>query len=194
MRLPNLCYYDLTVTSLSLGEHCALDCTGEAFYTPLIQFNISCSEAATTKDSKKKYTFFNTFTLSLLCVCPWIWGRQNNLMWLVSWCATGPKIATTQRREEKKSPRYFSKATLLIQMLLIVQEAHPPSLQAVTVKNVAINQDPCAKYTEMGVRLVEKPLVLRLVREKVFACEREGSGFSSRLCWRGRGKSLIFCS
>lgn len=80
---------------------------------------------------------------------------------------------------------YFSKATLLIQMLLIVQETRPPILQAVTVKNVAINQDSAVKYTKMGVRLVEKlctsPIMLKLVHEKVFACEREGSGFSSCL-------------
>lgn len=30
-----------------------------------------------------KPTFFNTFT-PLLSICPWIWGRQNNLMRLVS--------------------------------------------------------------------------------------------------------------
>lgn len=40
-------------------------------------------------------------------------------------------------------------------MLLIVQETRPPLLQAVTVKNVAINQDSPVKYTKMGVRLVE---------------------------------------
>lgn len=41
-------------------------------------------------------------------------------------------------------------------MLLIVQETHTPLLQAVTVKNAAINQDSSVKYTKMGVRLVEK--------------------------------------
>lgn len=41
-------------------------------------------------------------------------------------------------------------------MLLIVQETRTPLLQAVTVKNAAINQDSSVKYTKMGVRLVEK--------------------------------------
>lgn len=38
-------------------------------------------------------------------------------------------------------------------MLLIVQETRPTLLQgcAVTVKNVAINQDSSVKYTKMGV-------------------------------------------
>lgn len=63
-------------------------------------------------------------------------------------------------------------------MLLIVQETHPTLLQAMTVKNVAINQDSSVKYTRMGVRLVEKlctsPIMLKLVHEKVFTCERGG--------------------
>lgn len=70
-------------------------------------------------------------------------------------------------------------------MLLIVQETRPPLLQAVTVKNVAINHDSSVKYTTMGVVLVEKlctsAIMLKLVHEKVFSCERAGSGFSSCL-------------
>lgn len=45
-------------------------------------------------------------------------------------------------------------------MLLIVQETRLPLLQAVTVKNVAINQDSSANYTKMGVVLVEKTVHL----------------------------------
>lgn len=71
-------------------------------------------------------------------------------------------------------------------MLLIVQETHPTVPQDVTVKNVAISQDSSVKHTKREeVRSVEKactsPIVLKLVHDKVFTCERDDSGFLSCL-------------
>lgn len=67
-------------------------------------------------------------------------------------------------------------------MLLIVQEIHPTVPQDVTVKNVAISQDSSVKHTKRRrqwgrwKKVCTSPIVLKLVREKVFTCERDGSG------------------
>lgn len=144
----------------------------EAFNKPLNRFNISSCERGKKKINKS--LLFNT----LLSLCPWSRDRQNNLLFLESKRALGLKIATTQRG--KKPLTYFSKSTLLIQMLLIVQETSPPLLQAVTVKNVAINQGSSVKYTCIGVRRLEEQHVRsgwNLSVQKYSAFKR-GGGFS----------------